>query len=571
MGLKFLDLAVGLPHFWNLILGKIESHNSSAIAHGDIRDDIEALETAVSGKVDAVSGKGLSTNDYTTAEKTKLAGIAEGATKITIDSSMSSTSTNPVQNRVVNTALSSKVDSSIYSTKVSSIESSITDVSDALTAFKTTKGKASGIVPLNESSKIDSAYLPSYVDDVLEYTAKENFPDTGESGKIYVDTTTNLTYRWSGSAYVEISPSIALGITSSTAFRGDYGNAAYAHAVTNKGVAASSGLYKITTNSEGHVTAATAVEKADLTDLGVADASLYLPLTGGTLTGALTANENITLLGNLLFKQNNTTEGTIFYNNTNKLFAFLQKKYTADGTSQQGYDTYSLPSAKSNSVFGSYSILTTKDLITVEQGGTGALTAEAARENLGAAASEHTHSLTADSITDILPITKGGTGVSTASEALTNLGAVNKVGDTMTGVLEIDDGDNQLYLTNKIYGNGFTIENGSLGGASLDIFAAVPNSPELAPSTSSFALFSYLNDEATRTPFKLTEVNNEWVSKDEAFTVEIDNVSHRFFYSGMETAIPIANGGTGATSAADALNSLGGVGYTVISDLSSLL
>lgn len=119
------------------------------------------------------------------------------------------------------------------------------------------------------NTTIPSSLLPAYVDDVLEYAAKSNFPTTGESGKIYVDKTTNLTWRWSGSAYVEISPSLALGTTSSTAYRGDLGTAAYAHAVTNKGIAKSSGLYKITTNSEGHVTAATAVAKADITALGI--------------------------------------------------------------------------------------------------------------------------------------------------------------------------------------------------------------------------------------------------------------------------------------------------------------
>lgn len=56
------------------------------------------------------SGKGLSTNDYTTAEKNKLAGIETGATKTTIDATLSSTSTNPVQNKVVNSALAGKVD-----------------------------------------------------------------------------------------------------------------------------------------------------------------------------------------------------------------------------------------------------------------------------------------------------------------------------------------------------------------------------------------------------------------------------------------------------------------------------
>lgn len=128
----------------------------------------------------------------------------------------------------------------------------------------TTKGAANGVAELDANGKVPTAQLPSYVDDVLEYAAKANFPTTGETGKIYIDLSNNKTYRWSGSTYTEISPSLALGTTSSTAFRGDYGNAAYTHAVTNKGSAFSSGLYKITTNAEGHVTAAVAATKSDI-------------------------------------------------------------------------------------------------------------------------------------------------------------------------------------------------------------------------------------------------------------------------------------------------------------------
>lgn len=145
------------------------------------------------------------------------------------------------------------------------------------------KGTNNGIAELDSSGKVPASQLPSYVDDVLEYSTEADFPSAGETGKIYVDTTTNKTYRWSGNNYVEISASLALGITSSTAFRGDYGNAAYNHAVINKGSAFNSGLYKIATNDEGHVISATAVEKADLTSLGVADA-LNIPTKTSDLT-----------------------------------------------------------------------------------------------------------------------------------------------------------------------------------------------------------------------------------------------------------------------------------------------
>lgn len=70
-----------------------------------------------------------------------------------------------------------------------------------------------------------STQLPSYVDDVLEYNAKTNFPTSGESGKIYIDKATNITYRWGGSDYVAIGSDLALGETSSTAYAGDKGKA----------------------------------------------------------------------------------------------------------------------------------------------------------------------------------------------------------------------------------------------------------------------------------------------------------------------------------------------------------
>lgn len=87
------------------------------------------------------------------------------------------------------------------------------------------KGAASGVAELDSNGKVPSSQLPSYVDDVLEYASQSAFPATGESGKIYIALDTNKTYRWSGSAYVEISESLALGETSSTAYAGNKGKA----------------------------------------------------------------------------------------------------------------------------------------------------------------------------------------------------------------------------------------------------------------------------------------------------------------------------------------------------------
>ena len=86
-------------------------------------------------------------------------------------------------------------------------------------------GVAGGVATLDQEGKVPSSQLPSFVDDVIEVDSYDNLPTTGEAGKIYVTKDTNLTYRWSGSRYIEISASLALGETSSTAYPGDKGKA----------------------------------------------------------------------------------------------------------------------------------------------------------------------------------------------------------------------------------------------------------------------------------------------------------------------------------------------------------
>lgn len=113
---------------------------------------------------------------------------------LSVDSALSSLSTNPVKNSVIKASLDEKAD------------------------------LVDGVIP--------AAQLPSYVDDVIEAAAFASLPATGESGKIYVTLDDNKTYRWSGSAYVEISASVALGETTSSAYRGDRGKAAYDHSQT---------------------------------------------------------------------------------------------------------------------------------------------------------------------------------------------------------------------------------------------------------------------------------------------------------------------------------------------------
>ena len=193
-------------------------------------------------------------------------------TKTTVDSALSSTSTNPVQNKVINTALTStNTIVSSHTTAISTLEDYFTNgVAKQATAdkngkditttyatkgelggkanasdfntFKNLKGQKNGLAELDSNGKVPSSQLPSYVDDVIEgyyYNSKFYKEEShtneivGESGKIYTDLGNNKTYRWSGTTYTEISASLALGETSSTAYPGNKGAANAANITTN--------------------------------------------------------------------------------------------------------------------------------------------------------------------------------------------------------------------------------------------------------------------------------------------------------------------------------------------------
>ena len=77
---------------------------------------------------------------------------------------------------------------------------------------------------------VPSTQLPSYVDDVQEYSTLSAFPASGAGNIIYIAIDSNQQYRWSGSQYIELSQSIALGTTSSSAYPGNLGATAYTNA-----------------------------------------------------------------------------------------------------------------------------------------------------------------------------------------------------------------------------------------------------------------------------------------------------------------------------------------------------
>lgn len=145
-------------------------------------------------------------------------------------------------------------------------------------------GKANGVATLGADGKIPTSQLPSYVDDVLEYENKVAFPATGEAGKIYVAKDTNLTYRWGGSAYIEISASLALGETSSTAYAGDKGKALDTRLSTAEG--------NISTNAESIASIETRTTKLENGTTHAGKATRLAIARKISLTGDATGNTN---------------------------------------------------------------------------------------------------------------------------------------------------------------------------------------------------------------------------------------------------------------------------------------
>ena len=154
-----------------------------------------------------------------TAASNAMAKIAEtetarqNAITATTNANTATTNANNAAN-TIQTALDGKLDKGAYTGNAFDLKSLIDTKADLV------------------GGKIPASQLPAYVDDVLKYANLASFPATGENSKIYIAIDTNITYRWTGTGYAEISASLALGETSSTAYRGDKGKIAYDHSQT---------------------------------------------------------------------------------------------------------------------------------------------------------------------------------------------------------------------------------------------------------------------------------------------------------------------------------------------------
>ncbi len=245
ISLEALSMLLGNGNY-DFLTPEFDPYNPDAVT-----PNVDGLTEKVDNKVDKIEGKGLSTEDYTTAEKDKLAGVADNANNYVHPASHPAT----------------MIDEDTTHRFVTDTEKS------------TWNGKAD-----LEDGKVPASQLPSFVDDVLEYAEFASLPVTGETGKIYVTIDDGKTFRWSGSAYAEISSSLALGETSSTAYRGDRGKTAYDHSQSPHAPADAQKNSDIT-KAEIEAKLTGDISSHSHANLPTADEKAALPGTAGTPSG----------------------------------------------------------------------------------------------------------------------------------------------------------------------------------------------------------------------------------------------------------------------------------------------
>lgn len=294
---KYLDYN-GLETLVNIIKGTYAEKTDLSLVSQVATNAAQAATTLESSKQDklvagsniqiAEDGKTISATDTTyvdattstsglmsATDKTKLDGVATGAQANTIETvKVNSSALTPDTNKAIDIKVPTVfsdladdigiVDRSNFENEIENVRAEI-----ALKLDASLKGAANGVAELDANGKVLTSQLPSFVDDVIE---AENFavlPNEGETGKIYVTLDDNKTYRWSGSAYVEISASLALGETDSTAYRGDRGKIAYDHATDANKIssAVASGMYKVAGTADGHIASLTAMTGSDIEGL----------------------------------------------------------------------------------------------------------------------------------------------------------------------------------------------------------------------------------------------------------------------------------------------------------------
>lgn len=313
------QIVVGMTNSFHEAIGTVNDKATQAKATADAaipKANIAQTLTGNTTRQDLVPSVKL-VND---SIKSAIDNIPE----ITVDAALNSTSVNPVQNKVITARINAielfaattrndldLADAAIddLGTTVSTQTKSIQNISDALSPIKTAwdkKNTANGLVQLDGSAKLPASVLPAGYDNVdmlvafvtanpttgmtigqkwYNTTTKKIFTATSATSgsetapdgneKIYINIALNKSYRWTGSDMVVVGDGsgVALGTTSTTAFRGDYGNILYNNfgygANLSNTTAARTFFANITETSEKYINSATVDYSNNEVDLNV--------------------------------------------------------------------------------------------------------------------------------------------------------------------------------------------------------------------------------------------------------------------------------------------------------------
>lgn len=307
-----------------------------------------ATQTALDLKVDKVAGKQLSTEDYTTNEKNKLAGIQSGA-EVNVNADWNAISGDAY---ILNKP--STFTPSAHTHPISQVD-------NLQTTLDAKADLVNGLVP--------SSQLPSFVNDVLEFTTIGDFPTNGETDKIYLSKDTNKIYRWSGSEYVQINGGLALGETSETAYRGDRGKISYDHSQTignphgtTKGDIGLGNVPNADATNPANITQSASYRFVTDTEKATWNAkqnALTNPITGNGTSGFHAKFNGTSTLTNSIIYDDGTNVGIGTTSPTEKLHSAYN---IASGASGYGDGSFLLKRASDGLSVANFSINTTSSL-----------------------------------------------------------------------------------------------------------------------------------------------------------------------------------------------------------------
>ena len=371
---NYFDLN-NLSHLWDKIVNKIKN---------SINTEIDRAKSAESSLQTQINKHVHDERYYTESEvDSKISDINNSI------SSHTSNTSNPHSVTKAQVGLGNVENKSSATIRGEITKSNVTTALGYTPLNQSLKGSASGLAELDSNGKVPSSQLPSFVDDVVEgYLSggkfyKESAHTTeisGETGKIYIDLSTEKTYRWSGSAFVVISETLALGETSSTAYRGDRGKTAYDHSQSTHARTDATKVEKSSTN--GNI------------KINGTETTVYTHPSGTNPHGTTKSDVGLGNVGNFKAVSTVANQG-------------LSDTEKANARANIG--------AGASSFSGSYNDLTNKPTIPTNN------------NQLTNGAGYITSSGTAKTISDTLPISKGGTGQTTGEGATNAL--INSLGE----------------------------------------------------------------------------------------------------------------------------------------------